>query len=314
MNDYYYYKEKNGNLYRFRIEQDDEPWHPRYDCDGNVGHMMCWYSGYNLGDYKENTYKDPDEFLNDLIRKNYTDKQLVSYVRSGKASNNLEIVYDHKEQTYDLMGDYRVWWNGNKIHHGSIDSQSDILWLDEAILDALPISDKIALLERKDYFFMGLSVYEHSGITMYVGRPSDHYDGQWDCSYVGWIYTTKKEILECGGQLKGKRKWRKVTNRNWKEAAQTWLEGEVEIYDMYLTGEVYGYIKEKWDGYDWIDDDSCWGFYSKKWGDELALEIAHEGFTDEPLISEEEMETLCEAYTKQFEEDELIDSVAMVFA
>ena len=81
---------------------------------------------------------------------------------------------------------------------------------------------------------------------------------------------------------------------------------------MWLTGQVYGYILEKWDGYDWIDEESCWGFYSDKWGDELAREIANDSITGEPFITEEEMETLCKEYTEQLEEDELVDNVAMV--
>lgn len=36
------------------------------------------------------------------------------------------------------------------------------------------------------------------------------------------------------------------------------LRGEVEIYDQYLRGEVYGFIVEDDDG---EHIDSCWGFY-----------------------------------------------------
>ena len=36
------------------------------------------------------------------------------------------------------------------------------------------------------------------------------------------------------------------------------LEGEVETYNQYLTGDVYGFILEKPDG---EHIDSCWGFY-----------------------------------------------------
>lgn len=258
MNDYYYYKEKNGELYRFRIETDNDPWNPRDDFDGNIGHMMCWYSGYNLGDYKENKWSDPYEFLYDLMEQN---------------SN-------------------RDYWD----------------------IREMEIPEMLNYLERKGYYFIPLAIYDHSGITMWCGSKWSHFDAQWDCSDIGWIYTTKKEILECDRCLEGKRKWRKVTNRNWKEAAQTWLEHEVEMYDMWLTDEVYGYIEEKWDGYDWIDSDSCWGFYSKKWGNELAREIANVSLTTQPFISEDEMETLCEEYTKQLEEDELVNSVSMVFA
>lgn len=290
MNEWYYFM-NDDVLTRIKVEQDDDPYDTPRSWDGNIGHMMCWYDGYALGD--KHNYKDPEDFFKELIRQNYTDKQLVSYIRSGKASNNLEIVYDRKAKTYDLMGDYRVWWNGNKIHHGVIESQSDILWLEDAIIDALPISDKIKMLERKGYFFMGLSVYEHSGLTMYVGRPSDHFDGRWDCSYVGWIYATKKEILEIGGRIKGKRKWLDITNRNWKRAAEEWLKAEVDTYDMYLCGEVYGFTTETYDGEDWIDDDSCWGYYSKKYGEDLAKEITGEAYCKvDKFLDESELDAI----------------------
>lgn len=316
MNDYYYYKKKNGELYRFRVEQDDEPWDPRYDCDGNVGHMMCWYKHYNLGDYKENKWADPHAFLDDLIRENITDKKIINFIKRGKHNVWMKLQYDRSERTYKLLKEKTFYdYDGTKRNDIVIAVEGKQLeYMVDDFIEELTLGDKRKLLENNGFYFLPLAVYEHSGITMWCGSKWSHFDAQWDCSDVGWIYTTKKEIIECGGQLKGKRKWRKVTERNWKEAAQIWLEGEVETYDMWLTGQVYGYILEKWDGYDWVDEDSCWGFYSKKWGDELALEIAHEGFTNEPFISEEEMEILCEAYTKQLEEDELIDSVAMVFA
>ena len=258
MNEYYYYKEKNEELYRFRIETDNDPWNPRYDCDGNVGHMMCWNRWHQLGDYKDNKYSDPYEFLYDLMEQ-----------------NSSRDYYDIRE---------------------------------------MEVTDMLNYLERKGYYFIPLAIYDHSGVTMWCGSKWSHFDAQWDCSDVGWIYTTKKEILECGGCLKGKRKWRKVTKRNWREAAQKWLENEVKTYDQYLTGEVYGYISEKWNGYDWEDYDSCWGYYSNKWGDDLAREIANDGITSQPFISEDEMEMLCKAYTEQMEEDEMINNVALVFA
>lgn len=41
--DYKYYKEVTGELVRVHIEQDTTPENPRYDWDGNIGHMMCWH-------------------------------------------------------------------------------------------------------------------------------------------------------------------------------------------------------------------------------------------------------------------------------
>lgn len=312
MNEWYYFM--NGDkLTRLKVEQDDDPYETPRDWDGNVGHMMCWYKGYVLGD--KHKYSEPEDFLNNLIRENYSWKQLVSYVRSGKVSNNLEINYDRKSQVYELYGDYRVWWNGSKIHHGVLNYQSEISWLEDDIIDALPISDKIKMLERKGYFFMGISVYEHGGITMYIGKPSDHFDGQWDCSYVGWIYTTKKEVLESGHAIKGKRKWLKTTDRNWKKVAEEILTGEVDVYDQYLRGEVYGFTTETFDGYDWIDGDSCWGYYSKKWGSELAKEMAIEACCFKgDFMSEEDADTKAEQIAKEKAEDDLLDIVSAVLA
>ena len=62
--EYKYYKEVTGELVRVHIEQDTTPENPRYDWDGNIGHMMCWHRNYQLGDYKENSYSDNLDFLN----------------------------------------------------------------------------------------------------------------------------------------------------------------------------------------------------------------------------------------------------------
>lgn len=54
------------------------------------------------------------------------------------------------------------------------------------------------------------------------------------------------------------------------------MQGEVEVYDQYLTGEVYGVITEEYNAEDddWEEKDSCWGYFSDKWGDELVKNIA----------------------------------------
>ena len=53
------------------------------------------------------------------------------------------------------------------------------------------------------------------------------------------------------------------------EKARTCLEGEVEVYDQYLTGDVYGYVVTKTTVYKHCKEtkeeevDSCWGFYGR---------------------------------------------------
>ncbi len=51
------------------------------------------------------------------------------------------------------------------------------------------------------------------------------------------------------------------------------MVAEVENYDMYLTGQIYGYMVEPVDANKNIEcDDSCWGFY----GDEGIKQIISE--------------------------------------
>lgn len=67
-----------------------------------------------------------------------------------------------------------------------------------------------------------------------------------------------------------------VTEENWREAAIENLKGEIELYNMYLQDEVYGIITEEYDtdNDDWEEKDSCWGYFSDKWGDELVKNVA----------------------------------------
>ena len=94
---------------------------------------------------------------------------------------------------------------------------------------------------------LSLYLYDHSGLTMQT-RP---FSCPWDSGQVGYIYATKETIVKEWG------KTGKLT-RTSKAKALKYLEAEVETYDQYLRGDVYGYIIEDAQG---EHVDSCWGFY-----------------------------------------------------
>ena len=60
------------------------------------------------------------------------------------------------------------------------------------------------------------------------------------------------------------------------------------MYNMYLQDEVYGIITEEYDTDtdDWEEKDSCWGYFSDKWGDELVQEIASDFGISETLYDD----------------------------
>lgn len=74
-----------------------------------------------------------------------------------------------------------------------------------------------------------LFLYDHSGLTMKIGSfngtlPQGH--AHFDSAQVGFIYATRKAI-----------KKEKLTIKKAKDV----LEGEVEVFNQYLQGQVYGY-------------------------------------------------------------------------
>ena len=91
-----------------------------------------------------------------------------------------------------------------------------------------------------------LYLYDHSGITI-ATKP---FSCIFDSGQVGVIYATYEEI----------RKEYKVQKVSPKilEQVKSRLLSEVEVYDRYLTGQVYGYVVEDSTG---ENIDSCWGYY-----------------------------------------------------
>lgn len=111
--------------------------------------------------------------------------------------------------------------------------------------------------------------YKHSGFTVSMGNEYP-YNDRWDGGLAGFIFITKERCDELGCDF-----------NNAREIA----ECEVKTFDMYLQGNVYGYIDGEYD--------SCWGFYSDKYGDELFNEIASEaGHSDTKFYERNEVEII----------------------
>ena len=109
---------------------------------------------------------------------------------------------------------------------------------------------------------LALGLYDHSGITMYCGNGPHWQDSAgWDSGQVGWIYVTAKQIRD---------NWScKRINKKTRAHGVENLRGEVEAYDQFLTGDVWGYEIEDEDG---EHLDSCWGFFGHDYAKGEAME------------------------------------------
>ncbi len=93
-----------------------------------------------------------------------------------------------------------------------------------------------------------LYLYDHSGITMSTGP----FSCPWDSGQVGFIYVTNEKA-------KKEYDWKALTKAHRKKI-EDYLRNEVEVYDQFLRGDVYGYRIEDADEIE-IEIDSCWGFF-----------------------------------------------------
>jgi hypothetical protein len=97
-----------------------------------------------------------------------------------------------------------------------------------------------------------LYLYDHSGITM----NTTGFSCNWDSGRVGFIFISKQKMFqEYGG---------KIVTQKLKDRVEGYLKGEVETYDQYLTGDVYGYkVFKVENGEEEEELNSCWGFYGE---------------------------------------------------
>lgn len=117
-------------------------------------------------------------------------------------------------------------------------------------------------------------MYEHGGITI----STDQFSCMWDSGQIGYIYVTREKLEK-----------ETTLAESPREQIEKYLIGEVEEYDAYLTGEVYGWQIETTDG-DILE--SCWGYYNES-------EAQHQG-----------METL-KYFDDQYEKTAALDSAQL---
>lgn len=101
--------------------------------------------------------------------------------------------------------------------------------------NAQPISDDF------DGVYLPVFAYIHGSITIKAGEP---FTCPWDSGQIGIIYVSRDKINA-----------EKISDN---QALQN-LKAEIELYNQYLNGEVYGFILR--DNNTEEEIDSCWGFF-----------------------------------------------------
>lgn len=101
--------------------------------------------------------------------------------------------------------------------------------------------------KKARHIVLPLYLYDHSGITM----NTSGFSCPWDSGQVGWIYVTREKVRQEYGC--------KRVSKKMVERMEGYLRNEVETYDQYLTGDVYGFRITDTETDEEVD--SCWGIF-----------------------------------------------------
>lgn len=187
--------------------------------------------------------------------------------------NTLKIIHDSSAESpreWDNFGTmicFHGRYNLGDKHNYNADDYSGWGEMEKAILTDY----------GKGAVILPLYLYDHSAVSI----STSPFSCRWDSGQIGFIAVSKKTILDNFGG--------KIVTQKTKEKAIKLLDAEVETYNYYVEGDVYGFrIVDEDDN----EVDSCWGFYGTDFLTNGMLEyISSENLGD---ITQEQLEELVE--------------------
>jgi hypothetical protein len=145
--------------------------------------------------------------------------------------------------------------------------------------------DYIRECEERGDIILPLYLYDHSGLSMSTSRSSYPFNCPWDSGMVGIIHMTKADAIENWGK--------KICTKAVREKAIRCMISEVEEYNQYLTGDVWGIIIDRIapdangefdESQDGDEIDSCWGFYGYDYAEEEGIALLKSSAEGYPAI------------------------------
>jgi hypothetical protein len=189
--------------------------------------------------HKRTRYEDDEGF-------SYTFEPIEDTIKITETEGGFEVRYlvqDDNSESPDDWGDDNLFLVN---YHRNFWIARDQIITKDQVVSWYREEGQIPQLEI--YWIFSLSMFSHSGVWLYLGHTTPVCDpGGWDTSHVGIVLVAKEEWPEL-------------------EKATEAARGLVESWNRYLSGDVYGCVKETFTkDKETIDHESCWGFYGKQY-------------------------------------------------
>lgn len=220
-------------------------WHDEYSDDprswDNRATFVCEHSRYSLGDEH-----DIDSAINELFDKYATSEDIIAYF----------VNYRKAKITEDEGKKYEYSWGERTFYIDAEQPNDDIA---AEMADDLSTMEKLHVASKSGNFvWQPISIYDHSGVSIWLGSTKGHVDARWDCSTIGFAYmeksTAEKEYVPT------------EEYKTWQAWAIHVMEAEMSVYDQYVSGECYG-----WSILDEHDDviELCGGYYGSNYNEKF---------------------------------------------
>lgn len=278
------------NIYYDEFQQDS----PR-EWD-NVATFVCEHRRYNLGDIQ-----NIEGVIQELFDKYVSPEDIIKKFCENKKA---KLVEDDDEKYYEYEYKYDTY------QHTVCIPADDVDYCAAEMAESFSEREKLDMIEATgEIVWLPISMYDHSGITIWLGGKGGHVDAQWDCSTIGFAYV-EKCTAEKEGALRADKNGLYNGHKSWQEWAYAMMENEMKIYNQYVTGEVFGYTIEGGDGY---CSNSCWGFYGTDEIPRMIEEAKAEidcAFKEQAKAHESNMATLVQHIDKLIGETWIFETVS----
>ena len=170
------YQTESYRGYNINIYYDEFPDSPRtWD---NVATFVCEHPRYHLGDGKK-----IEGVIQELFDKYVSSEDIIKKFCENK---NAKLVEDDGEKYYEYEVKYDTY------PHTVCIPADDIGYRAKEMAESFTVREKLDMIQAKgEIVWRPISMYEHSGISIWLGGKSGHYDARWDCSTIGFAYVDK---------------------------------------------------------------------------------------------------------------------------
>lgn len=174
-----------------------------------------------------------------------TPKRMNLHNRIEYNGHHINIYYDESSESPREWSNLGTFYTAHRRYRPEkeFDEHFDI---DEVCVDGRPGHFRKAFL--RDYIALNIYLYDHSGQAV----SSAPFSCRWDSGWFGMVAVSVEAVKKEFG-------WEKITSYR-RRKIKGYLQNEIDTYNEYLHGEVYGFqVTPAGDDSEVLD--SCWGYF-----------------------------------------------------